>query len=190
MTITAFKGPMWSGKTQQLLNICDDYYKQIINFDAVNTRNSKRDLHILKPEIPRMTTFDELLAFGRDKRRTKNAKKKILIIVDEVHLYQVFQKAEILLNVLEEIQYQGYNAAIAGIIYDGFKDCNFSIWSLVDLYCNSIVMLPSLKACANCKCKENVWFSLPMSKEKIGDKYYNLCRNCFLRDINKQKIVD
>jgi len=162
----AFLGPMWSRKTFKILSEIRDKDYAII--DCVNSRNSDRDLNNLA-DRNRIFSDIKYVPFIPE-----------TIVIDEVHLYQVLNKEELIFSLLE----RDCDFILAGIYFDGYQNNRpFEIWNKIFPHMDEIFFLKSRVACGQCGSLKNVFYTKPkvidaVETEKIGDHYINVCSAC------------
>jgi len=171
----AILGPMWAGKTHRILSEIKD--KNYLVFDIVNTRNSARDLSSLIDHERYCENEDQFWQIYMNYD---------LIVIDEIHLYQVFKRTDLIIDIVRALNKKNIPFILAGLFFDGYSDNQpFSIWSSIFPYCDEIAFLDSRIPCKLCGAVKEVFYTMPEKKtlnstEKIGDHYYNVCRTCWL----------
>jgi thymidine kinase len=115
-------------------------------------------------------------------------KRGSLLVIDEVHLYQVLDKEAQFWRMFNMAKQNNADIILSGIMLDGFnKGKVFKIWEKLLPHIDIIYNMKSRTACKLCGSNINVFFSVPndfnkKGVDKIGDDYYNICLSCFNRN--------
>ena len=188
MKLTAITGPMWSGKTEYLRSklrraVWENSTKLagVVIANEYNTRQSSRDLGndggftVLTPDMP-SDYFEKLAEYSNSRVAT--------VVVDEIHLYEVFQSTmtiPCLLGGLLDAK-NVKEIIIAGIYYDCYNDFRpFRIWENLLAIADKIKFFKSNRPCFSCGFPPYIsLYSVPtsMSESCVGDHYENMCRQC------------
>lgn len=177
---TAIVGVMNSGKTHSLKEIASQY-KNVAYYDPINSRNSDRDLANLNVGV----CVNDCLGLFLSTQVTTNT----CLLVDEVHLFEVFKRASDIDKILFNSRVDTY---FSGLLLDCYNNYRiFPIWSKVFGMCDNIRYLKSRVACRVCGNTEHVIYTVPVDPDgpRIGDAYYNCCVHCISTVKQKGKKV-
>ena len=174
-------GPMWSGKTSELVKIYKDFKHNDIPILAINYIDDNR----YTPDM--ITTHDNI---SIPCVRAKSLSTISNIAINKVS--PIFEKASIILinegqffdDILEwvkcAVEIHKKHVYICGLDGD-FKRQQFGNWLNLIPYCDKVTKLTA--NCKLCKKREAI-FSYRLGKEEsqtvIGNDYMSLCRNCYL----------
>lgn len=193
MKKVAIVGTMWSGKTYEL-KLQAGNYKQVFIIDKYNSRNTQRDISNLTiPNSKMVTSLDEVPANDSES----------CLLIDEVHLFEVFGATDELHNLWLNSQIDTYCSGLLLDCYNAYRI--FPIWSTVFASSTEIIYKSSRNPCAICGCSNTnrnpISFTRPKRKEnlsgseflspsvlnlietnsgdsRIGDDYENICYKC------------
>lgn len=173
-------GPMWSGKTT-----ASDYKIRVrgalgLNsyiLDTCNTRNTERDLRNKVVGADHVTILSSI----EDLYNIYDANG--LVVIDEVHLYEVFGLAKQLEKAVAHLNGRVRNVIVCGLLIDCYNDFRiFPVWSRLLPLMHEVCMYQSFKPCDECGATEQVIYTLPTGTEKIGDSYKNICYKCYHKE--------
>jgi len=160
-------GPMWSGKTFQLIKTVNILEKKGEKVLCVIPQKSKRENGRGLEEI----VINTPVVFLKQVRDLKNFFD--LVVFDEIHLYEVFGELEKFLDCFGMFK----NCIVSGLwndSYDAYKV--FKVWQEIVPFLDGFTCLKSRKPCV--KCGGTAYFSKHTSIKKVcvGDHYVNVCR--------------
>ena len=105
MSVIAYIGPMWSGKTSSLYKAAMLHRHKVFFLDMYNTRNSERDLKNMLDGIGTEITTDYICTNDTD-----------LILIDEVHLWDIPK----LVSFLDKQREGKY--LLSGLLFNYYKE--------------------------------------------------------------------
>ncbi len=168
-------GPMFSGKTTELLSIYEEYKdKQIvvINHSADNRYGDGMMISHDQIGVPCIISTDLSLWYDSDNEYHTLIHSAKYILINEAQFFPKIKE-----RVLEMIN-AGKRVYLAGLDGD-FRQNPFGRFLDLLPYCDEIV-----KRTANCQCGKKAIFSLRLTSEEaqvlIGHSNYNaVCRECY-----------
>lgn len=186
--LSIFLGPMYSGKTSKLIEVCNSYTKNgtkvlVINY-ARDTRYTDKPLLVShdKTSVPciLVSKLSEVFCsseMNNDNVNNDNMNRFMIaevIIINECQFFpDIVEWVKMAVNTYNKRVY------IGGLDGD-FERKPFGNWLDLVLFCDSITKLSS--KCGLCKIS-NAIFSHRLTKEKeqivIGNNYIPLCRQCY-----------
>jgi len=177
--LTTFYGSMWSGKTTRLCSFVDRSKKTVLVLSPIwDTRNERSIQKLLTGNEKCSCSFigGETIGFP-----SFSIKGISTIIVDEVHLFEVFCELEAFIRWIYSYLRWDIEIAVAGVHRNGnSRDLNlFRIWKYLFKIESESVFCRSLYPCAFCG-GPDAEYSIPKSKRDnpIGDHYENVCCKC------------
>jgi len=178
--LTTFYGSMWSGKTTRLCSFVDRSEKGVLVLSPIwDTRNERSIQHILFGHEKCSCAF-----LGGNLGFSNFCLKGIsTIIIDEVHLFEVFCELEAFIRWIYSYLRWDIEIAVAGVHRNGNRrDLKpFNIWKYFSEIESEAVFCKSLYPCSFCG-GSDAEYSIPKSNKDnpVGDHYENVCGKCAL----------
>jgi len=169
MNNIAFLGPMWSGKTTASIKAAQESGRSFQVVDFLNSRKSDRDLSIMFP--------------GKSLRHPDFILKNSILIIDEMHFFQVFNKEELLEELIKTARERSTMVIFSGLEFDCYNNfLKFEIWNRINHHIKTWNYCYSLIPCVVCKQKNSRMYTQPAKGSEVlgmtGDHYNNICKNC------------
>ena len=182
-SLSIFLGPMYSGKTTELIELYTQYKKKGVNVMAINyskdiryTTQSRMVSHD-KIDIPCLLVSKLSEVFSQvdvDKERINRFTESDVILINECQFFSdIVEWVKMAVSIYKKKVY------ICGLNGD-FERKPFGNWMDLISFCDSVTKLHS--KCRGCKSNPAI-FSRRISNKKeqivIGNDYIPLCRYCF-----------
>jgi len=179
-------GPMFSGKTYNLVNILNTYAyhgNNVLCFENPhNTRRSARDLNNISNNLFTM----EDLHFDNEKELLEKIEKAQVVGFDEIHFYFLFNKNDkygiLFKKLFQHAREHCEKIYLSGLFHDSNKDNQiFDILQDILFLFDRIEIVSSGKPCYKCQKKEDVIYCEKKKGflENVGDHYEVICYNCY-----------